>query len=179
MAKQPPIYGLVAEFERPDDLVDAAHRARIAGYTKMDGFSPFPIEALTDAIGFRHTRLPLIVMIGGVIGCVGGFALQYYASVHSYPLNIGGRPLNSWPAFIPVAFELTILCAALSAVLGMLGLNGLPTPYHPLFNLPRFALATRNRFFLCIEATDPRFDRANTREFLATLHPKDVSEVPY
>jgi len=179
MAKRPRVYGLVAEFLTPADLVSAANRAREAGYVRMDAYSPFPIEELTHALGHHHTRLGWIVLAGGVIGCFGGFFLQYYAAVLDYPLNIGGRPLNSWPAFIPVTFECTILGAALAAVLGMLGLNGLPMPYHPLFNHPRFELATRNRFFLCIEAADPKFDTERTREFLAAMNPREVAEVPH
>lgn len=179
MDGRPPIYGLMAEFENPSDLVAAARKAYEEGYRKMDAYTPFPIEELTEALGFRQTRLPLIVLIGGLIGCVGGYFLQYYTAVIDYPLNIGGRPLNSWPAFIPVTFECTILVASLFAVLGMLALNGLPMPYHPVFNVPRFALATRDRFFLCIEATDPRFDPETTRYFLERLAPRVVYEVEH
>jgi hypothetical protein len=177
LSKAAPIYGLLAEFENPDDLVAAVRRARAAGYRKMDAYTPFPVEHLAEELGFHHTYLPLIVFVAGLIGCVGGFFLQYWISVIDYPLNIGGRPLNSWPAFIPVTFEMTILVAALAAVLAMLGLNGLPMPYHPLFNSPQFALASRNRFFLCIEANDARFDREVTSKFLSELNPKGVSEV--
>lgn len=179
METRPPLYGLLAEFENPQDLLIAARRAYEAGYRRMDAYTPFPIDGLAEAIGFHHTRLPLIVLIGGIIGGIGGFLLQYWVSVIAYPLNVGGRPLNSWPAFIPVTFELTILVAALSAVLGMLALNGLPMPYHPVFNVPRFALATRDRFFLCIEATDPQFDREETRRFLERSQPRQVSEVEH
>ena len=171
------IYGLMAEFETPTALVEAAERARHEGYRCMDAYSPFPIEELTEAMGAEHTRLPLIVLIGGIVGCVGGYALEYWTQVVAYPLNIGGKPFHSWPAFIPVTFECTILVAALSAVLGMLALNGLPQPYHPVFNVPRFALASRNRFFLCIESTDPLFDLERTRRFLETLSPREVSTV--
>jgi hypothetical protein len=177
MTKAAPIYGLLAEFETPEDLIHAVRRARAGGYRKMDAYTPFPVEHLAEELGFRHTALPAIVLIGGVIGCAAGFAMQYWISVVDYPLNIGGRPLNSWPAWIPVTFELTILVAALSAVLGMLALNGLPMPHHPLFNCPRFALASRNKFFLCIEARDPRFHRDSTSKFLSDLNPKGVSEV--
>ncbi|HXG11836.1 MAG TPA: DUF3341 domain-containing protein [Gemmataceae bacterium] len=179
MTPRPPIYGLLAEFEKPADLLRAAEAARQAGYRKIDAYSPFPIEGLAEALGFHRTGLPLVVFLGGLVGCIAGFFLQYYAAVISYPINVGGRPLNSWPAFIPVTFELTVLIAALTAVLAVLGLNGLPMPYHPLFNVPRFALATRDRFFLCIEATDPRFDREATRQFLAGLWPREVSEVSH
>ena len=171
------IYGLMAEFDDPTSLVTATERAHREGYRCMDAYSPYPIEELHEALGSKHTRLPLIVLIGGLIGCIGGYTLEYWSSVIAYPLNIGGKPLHSWPAFIPVTFECTILAAALSCVLGMLALNGLPMPYHPVFNLPRFALASRNRFFLCIESKDPKFDLEVTRRFLETLNPKEVSAV--
>jgi hypothetical protein len=171
------IYGLMAEFDTPDSLLTAAHRAREAGYRKMDAYTPFPIHGLAEVVGFGRPKLPYIVLIGGIIGCVGGFLLQYYASVIDYPLNVGGRPFNSWPSFIPVSFELTILIAALFAVLGMLALNGLPRPHHPVFNVERFALATQDRFFLCIESADEQFDREETRRFLESLEPQEVFEV--
>jgi hypothetical protein len=173
----PVIYGLMAEFDDPQALVAATRHAHDAGYRRMDAYSPFPIEALHEALGSRHTMLPLIVLLGGVAGCLGGYALQYWVSAIAYPLNVGGKPLNSWPAFIPVTFETTILAAALSAVLGMLALNGLPQPYHPVFNVARFALASRNRFFLCIEARDRQFDLERTRAFLEALGPLEVSAV--
>ena len=175
--KHPPVYGLMAEFEDPNQLVAAAHRAREAGYRRMDAYSPFPVDGLADVLGFRDTKVPLIVLIGGVTGGVGGFFMQYFANVYSFPLNIGGRPHNSWPSFVPITFELTVLGAALAALVGMLALNGLPMPYHPVFNVPRFALATRNRFFLCIEARDPKFDLEATRLFLETLEPKEITAV--
>jgi len=171
------IYGLMAEFEDPNDLVAAAHRAYHECYRAMDAYSPLPIEELHDAIGFRHTRLPLIVLIGGIVGCVGGYLLQWWAAAVAYPINVAGKPLHSWPMFIPITFECTILGAALAAVFGMLALNGLPQPYHPVFNVPRFALASRNRFFLCIEARDPKFDLEDTRSFLETLGPREVTTV--
>ena len=172
-----PIYGVMAEFDDPASLVEATARARQEGYRCMDAYSPYPIEALHEALGSRHTRLPLVVLVGGTIGCLGGYLLQYWTSAIAYPLNVGGKPFHSWPAFIPVTFECTILVAALFAVLGMLALNGLPQPYHPVFNVPRFALASRNRFFLCIEARDPRFDIEATRRFLETLNPREVTTV--
>jgi hypothetical protein len=171
------VYGLMAEFEDPNALVAATERAHAAGYRRMDAYSPFPIEELHHALGAHPTRLPLIVLIGGICGGLGGYLLEYWVSVIAYPLNVGGKPLHSWPAFIPVTFECTILAAALSCVLGMLALNGLPMPYHPVFNVPRFALASRNRFFLCIEARDPKFDLEGTRHFLETLQPREVSTV--
>ena len=171
------IYGLMAEFDDPTALVAAAAQARREGYQSMDAYSPYPIEELHEALGAHHTRLPLIVLIGGLCGCIGGYALQVWVSAVAYPINVGGRPYHSWPAFIPITFECTILAAALSAVLGMLALNRLPMPYHPVFNVPRFALASRNRFFLCIESKDPKFDLDGTRRFLETLNPREVSTV--
>ena len=168
---------MLAEFDDPTSRVAAASRSREAGYRCMDAYSPFPIEELHHALGSPQSRLPLIVLIGGLVGCLGGYALQYWAAAIAYPLNVAGKPLHSWPAFIPVTFECTILGAALSAVLGMLALNGLPMPYHPVFNVPRFALASRNRFFLCIEAKDPKFDVEDTRRFLETLNPLEVTTV--
>ncbi len=176
--KHPPlVHGLLAEFDDPTSLVEATERARHEGYRCMDAYSPYPIEELHHALGSPKSRLPLIVLIGGILGLLGGLLLEYWVSAVTYPLNIGGKPYASWPAFIPVAFECTILGASLSCVLGMLALNGLPMPYHPVFNVPRFALASRNRFFLCIESSDPRFDIDRTRHFLETLNPREVSTV--
>ncbi len=171
------LYGVLAEFTTPDELLAATRRAYEAGYRRMDAYTPFPIEGLAAALGFQRTRLPLIVLLGGIVGGLGGYLMQYWIAAIDYPLNIGGRPFNSWPAFIPVTFELTILVAALAAVLGLLVLNGLPMPYHPLFNVPRFELATRNGFFLCIEARDPQFDRDATRRFLASVKAREVYDV--
>jgi hypothetical protein len=175
--KRPAVYGLMAEFEDPTSLVAATHHAYREGYRSMDAYSPYPIEELHEALGSPHTRLPLIVLIGGLTGCIGGYLLQYWVSAMAYPINIGGKPIHSWPAFIPVTFECTILVAALSCVLGMLALNGLPQPYHPVFNVARFALASRNRFFLCIESKDPKFDIEGTRRFLETTNPREVTTV--
>ena len=171
-------YGLMAEFEQPERLMAAVRAAYAAGYRKMDAYSPFPIEGLSDALGFRRTLVPMIVLAGGILGCAGGFLLQVWAMDWSYPLNVGHRPLISWPAFIPVTFELTILAAAFAAVLGMLALNGLPRPHHPVFNVDRFALASRDRFFLYVEARDVLYEPAKTRAFLESLHAKGVYDVP-
>ena len=176
--KKHPVYGLLAEFETSDALLEAAHKAHASGYKRLDAFTPFPVEGLADALGFHSTRVPMIVFFGGLIGCLGGFFLQYYPNVIGYPLNIGGKPYFSWPSFIPITFELTILCAALATVFGMLALNGLPTPYHPVFNVPRFALASKDRFFLIVFASDPKYDAAVTRQFLEGFHPRSLSEVP-
>ena len=171
------LYGLMAEFDDPERLVEVSRLAREAGYRTMDAYSPFPIEGLDKALGERKDYLPLLVLLGGAAGGLLGFSMQYVANVIQYPLIIGGRPYNSWPSFIPVTFEMTILAAALVAVLGMLGLNGLPTPYHPVFSVPRFELASRQAFFLCIESRDPRFDLAQTKHFLESLKPIGVYEV--
>src|SRR6202030_2413041 len=167
--KRDPIYGVMAEFDSAQALVDAAHATHQAGYRKIDAYSPFPIEGLAEEIGFHRDEVPLVVLIGGIIGGLTGYIMQYWMSAVDYPLNIGGKPAHSWPAFIVITFEMTILFAGISAVLGMLALNGLPMPYHPVFNVPRFALASRNRFFFCIEARDPKFDLEATRRFLETL----------
>jgi Protein of unknown function (DUF3341) len=176
-AARPPMYGLLAEFADRDRLLEAANRTREAGYRSVDAYTPLPVEGLSEAIGFRHTRLPWVVFTGGALGAIVGFGMQFYAAAVHYPQNIGGRPLNSWPAFIPITFELTILGASLFAVFGLLALNGLPTPYHPLFNVDRFELASREALFLCIKSKDPKFDRAATRKFLESLGPREIFEV--
>ncbi len=176
--KRIPVYGLMAEFDSAQSLVDAAHHTHAAGYQKIDAYSPFPIEGLAEAIGFTKNRVPLVVLIGGLIGGLSGYLMQYWISAVSYPINVGGKPYHSWPAFIIVTFEMTILFAGLSAVFGMLALNGLPMPYHPVFNVPRFALATKDRFFLIVFSSDPKYDAAETSRFLESLGGRFISEVP-
>lgn len=171
------LYGLMAEFDNADALLKAAQRTYDEGYRRMDAYSPFPIHGLAQAVGYRHRILPWLVLAGGILGGVAGFSLQYWVSVIELPLNIGGRPLNSWPSFIPVTFECTILGAALTAVLGMLALNGLPKPYHPVFNAERFRLASSSRFFLCIEAADRKFEQSAVTAYLKSLSPYGVIEV--
>lgn len=171
------LYGLMAEFETPDQIIDATQQAREAGYRDMDTYSPFPIHELFDAMGKHKTWVPAIVLTGGLTGMTGGFLLQTWTTVFDYPLNIGGRPVFSWPSFIPITFESMVLLAAFSAVFGMLLLNGLPEPYHPVFNAPGFDRASQDRFFLCIEATDPMFSESETSQFLQGLGAIRVSEV--
>ncbi|HTR23839.1 MAG TPA: DUF3341 domain-containing protein [Terriglobales bacterium] len=173
-----PIYGTMAEFASAQQLVDAARKTHSAGYTKIDAYSPFPVEELAEAIGFHKNYVPLVALIGAITGGVLGYLMQYYCNAISYPINVGGRPYNSWPAFIIITFEMTILFGAISAVLGMLALNGLPMPYHPVFHVPRFAFATKDRFFLMIFATDPKYDAQGARQFLEGLQPQSISEVP-
>jgi len=175
----PEIYGLMAQFRTPEEVVVAAHKVHEAGYRIVDGYSPYPIEELSHALGVHHSPLPRLVLAGGITGLLAGWGLEYWAAVIEYPMNIGGRPFNSWPSFIIPAYETTILFAACVAVLGMLALNGLPEPYHPVFNVPAFALATRDKFFICIEARDPKFDRTGTRKFLESLGTTDVYEVEH
>ncbi len=171
------LWGLVAEFPGPTALVEAAHSTYDAGYRRIDAYAPFPVEDLAGAIGFRRTWLPLLVLIGGLFGAGGGFFMEWFAMALWYPLNVAGRPLNSWPMFIPITFELAVLVGGITAFVSMLALNGLPMPYHPLFNVPRFARATQDAFFLSVEARDPRFDREKTAQFLVGLGATEVSEV--
>lgn len=173
-----PIYGTMAEFASAQDLVVAARRTHEAGYRKIDAYSPFPVEELADAIGFHKNNVALVTLIGAIIGGLSGYLMQYWIAVISYPVNVGGRPYHSWPAFIIVTFEMTILFGAIFAVFGMLALNGLPMPYHPVFNVPRFVLASKDRFFLIVFASDPKYDVLGTRQFLQGLEPRSISEVP-
>jgi hypothetical protein len=176
--KRDPIYGLMAEFDSATDIVAAARRTHEAGYKKIDAYSPFPIEELAEAIGFHHNNVALIVLIGGLFGCASGYLMQWWISAVSYPINVGGRPYHSWPSFMVVTFELTILFSVLAAVFGMLALNGLPMPYHPVFNVPRFDRATQDKFFLIVFSSDPQYDSTQTRRFLEGLGPTSISEVP-
>ena len=177
MSEEARWYGLMAEFDTPEKLLQATRACREEGYRRFDAYSPYPVEGLEEALDFHRTWVPPLVLAGGIIGAISGYALQYYVSVIAYPVNVGGRPLNSWPMFVPVVFEMTILVAALFAVLGMLALNGLPMPYHPVFNVPRFAMATRDRFFLVVQAADPRFDLDKTRRLLQGLGAREVTVV--
>jgi hypothetical protein len=174
-----PFYGLMAEFTSPDALLAAARRVREAGYTKFDAFSPFPIHGLGEAIGFKEKSVAKIVLGGGITGLIAGYGLEYWASVIAYPMNIGGRPYHTWPMFVPPAFETTILFASFAALFGMLALNGLPQPYHPVFNAPRFSMASQESFFLVVEAGDPKFDAEGTRHMLTSLQPREIVEVAH
>jgi len=176
--KRTPTYGLLAEFDSPTALVKAAEATHAAGYVKIDAYSPLPIEGLAEAIGYHHDLVPLVTLIGAIIGGATGYLMQYWINTMAYPLNIGGKPFHSWPSFIVVTFEMTILFGGISAVFGMLALNGLPMPYHPVFNVSRFAMASKDRFFLIVFSSDKKYDDVKTREFLESLGPKTLTEVP-
>jgi hypothetical protein len=176
--KDPKIFGLMAEFDDVNDVITAAHRVYGAGYRKIDAYSPFPVEELSEAIGFHKNGVALVCLVGGLLGCTGAYVLQWWINTISYPINIGGRPFHSWPSFIIVTFEMTILFSGLSAVFGMLALNGLPMPYHPVFNVPRFEFASKDRFFILVFSSDKNYDAVRTRQFLEGLNPISVAEVP-
>ena len=177
--QEPPYFGLMAEFTHEEDFINATRKVRDEGYKKLDAYSPYPIEEIIDILHLHKNKLPLIVLIGGIMGGVGCYFMEYFASVIHYPMNIGGRPLHSWPSFLPPAYEITILGAAIAAVVGMLALNGLPMPYHPVFNVPEFEKASNDGFFLCIESEDANFDLEKTQKFLEALNPVKVSRVEH
>jgi hypothetical protein len=180
MSHPTPIHGLMAEFTTAEAILRAVRAARQAGYQNMDAYTPYPVEGLAEELGMKRNRVPFVVLMGGFIGAGVGYFMQYWAMAVDYPINVGGRPYNSWPVYIPITFELMVLVASFAAILGMFFLNGLPEPYHPVFNVPRFARASQDRFFLCIEATDPRYDRRATEQFLESLRPATpVTEVPH
>lgn len=171
------LYGMMAEFARPEQLLAATRAAYKAGYRKMDAYTPYAVEGVAEALGFTRTKVPLITLLGGITGALTAYGMQWYSAVVDYPLNVGGRPLHSWPAFIPITFELTVLFAAIAGLIGMLWLNGLPKPYHPVFNAPQFKLASQTRFFLCIEANDHLFRADEVRQFFAEFDPLSITEV--
>jgi hypothetical protein len=172
------VWGLMAEFADEEALLEGTRRAYEAGYRAIESYSPHPVDGLAEAMGFRSSAVPRLTLMGGILGAAAGFGLQYYTAVIDYPLNVGGRPLNSWPAFIPITFEMMVLTAGLIAVIGMLAINGLPQPYHPVFNAPRFAEhGSLDRFYLCIRSDDAKYDPAVTRAFLESLEPSDITEV--
>ncbi len=176
-APGPPLHGLMASFATPEQLVASAQRAREAGYRQMDAYTPMPVDGLAEAVGFQSNAVQRLVFFGGLAGAAGGFGLMWWITVIAFPHVVDGRPLNSWPAYIPITFECMVLIASLTAVIGMLALNGLPRPYHPVFNAPQFERASRDTFFLCIESTDPQFDPGGTRAFLEELDPLEVMDV--
>lgn len=171
------IHGVMAEFEDPETLIAAAERAYASGYRRMDAYAPMPVEGLAEAVGFKKNNVAKAVLIGGICGCVGGYGLLYWITNIAYPLNVGGRPLHSWPSYIPITFECMILLASLTALISMLAMNRLPQPYHPVFNVPAFARASRDGFFLCIEASDPKFSALETAEFLRDIGGSEVTLV--
>jgi hypothetical protein len=177
MNPQARVYGMLAQFLTPEEVFRATRQARAEGYTQMDAYTPYAVEGLADELGLSRTRVPFVVLLSGLVGAGVGFFMQYWSMALDYPFNVGGRPPNSWPVFIPITFEVMVLVASFASLLGMFFLNGLPRPHHPLFNVPSFARATQDRFFLCIEATDPKFDRTNTAAFLRGLEPVEIVEV--
>ena len=179
MRPRTPVFGVMAEFDTAEQVLEATRRARREGYTEMDAYTPYPVEGLSDELGLTRTRVPFVVLMAGLVGAAAGFFMQYWSMAVDYPFNVGGRPENSWPVFIPITFEVMVLVAAFAALLGMLFIHGLPRPYHPVFKVDRFVEANSYSFFLCIESTDPRFDREGTRQFLAGLGAKAVMEVPH
>jgi Protein of unknown function (DUF3341) len=171
------LHGIMAEFTTPEQLLEATRAAREMGFRKMDAYTPYAVEGVAEALGLYKTRVPLVVLIGGIIGALTAYGMQWFSAAVDYPLNVGGRPLHSWPAFVPITFELTVLFAAIAGVIGMLAMNGLPRPYHPVFNVPEFKLASQTRFFLCIEADDHIFEMERVREFFSRFNPVSVREV--
>jgi hypothetical protein len=177
MSDEKKLYGMLAQFGSAPALMTAVEKARAGGYCKMEAYSPYPIHGLSEALGFKRTKLPYLIFLGGMTGAIGGFGMMWSSAAYFYPINVAGRPYFSWEAFVPITFECMILLAAFTAVLGMLGLNGLPQPYHPLFNSEAFSHASRDKFFLCIEGTDPQFSIESTRKFLESLAPEEIDEV--
>lgn len=173
------IYGIMAAFDSPDEILAAARGSYEQGYRMMEAYTPFPVEGLAEALGYERNRVPAVVFAGGLVGGLLGFFMQWFAAVVNYPINVGGRPLNSWPAFVPITFEMTVLGGALAAVVGVLAMNGLPRLHHPVFGVPEFALASNDRFFLSIQARDPLFDLDATHRMLSEFHPKVISVVPF
>ncbi len=178
MRKKTELFGVMAEFKTPQELLHGIEKAKASGYTRMDAFTPYPIEKVVDALGFHHTKVPLITLIGALIGSSSVFGFITWASVVDYPLNVGGRPYFSWPAFIPATFEGAVFVGGLSAAIGMIVLNGLPRLYHPVFNVPRFKAASKDGYFLCVEAADPKFQADAVRQVLQSAHPVEVNDVP-
>jgi hypothetical protein len=179
MMPDAPVYGVMAEFATAQEVLAAARQARAAGYRRLEAYTPYPVEGLAAELGEGRSAIPFLVLIAGLIGAGAGFLMQYWTIGVNYPLNVGGRPINSWPVYIPITFEVMVLVASFTALFGMLYLSGLPRLHRPVFNVPRFTLASQDRFFLCVEAADPRFDREETKRFLAGLTPAEVIEVPY
>ncbi|HLW64182.1 MAG TPA: DUF3341 domain-containing protein [Gemmataceae bacterium] len=174
----PLIYGLLAEFTTAEEILRAARSVRLQGYRSVEAYTPYAVDGLAEELGMKHSQVQFVVLVAGLIGAGVGFFMMYWTMAVDYPFDVGGRPLNSWPVFLPIAFEVMVLVASFAALLSMLYLNGLPRFHRPIFYVPQFARATQDRFFLCIEATDPRFEREATGQFLAGLRPVEVVEVP-